>query len=54
VRLLKLQEIGEVNEAFENDSQQMDTDNKFSLYNGDSTATAADKKRNVVFILINH
>jgi hypothetical protein len=54
VRFLKLQELGKVNEAYENDSQQRDTDNKFSLYNGVPTATAADEKRNEVFIVINH
>jgi len=54
VKFLKFQEIGKVNEAFENDSQQRDTDNKFSFYNGVPRASAADDKRNMVFIVINH
>jgi hypothetical protein len=54
VKFLKFQELGKVNEAFENDSQQRDTFYNSSLSNGLPTATAADEKRNVVFIVINH
>jgi hypothetical protein len=54
VKFLKFQELGRVNEAFENDSQPRDTDKNFSLSNGLPTATAADEKRNLVFIVINH
>jgi hypothetical protein len=54
VKFLKFQELGNVNEAFENDSVQNDTDNNFSLFNGIPTATAADEKRNVVFTVIIH
>jgi phage tail sheath gpL-like len=43
-----------VNKAFEINSEQRDTDNNNSLYNGISTATAADEKRNVVCIVIVH
>ena len=54
MKFLKFQELGKVNAAFENDSEQRDTDNNFSLYNGVPTATVADEKRNLVFIVIIH
>jgi hypothetical protein len=41
-----------VNAAFETDSEQRDTDNNFSLYNGVPTAPAADEKRNVFIVII--
>lgn len=39
-------ELGKVNEAFENDSEQRDTDKKLSLSNGISTATLTNEKGN--------
>lgn len=39
-------ELGKVNEAFENDSEQRDTDKKLSLSNGVSTATLTNEKGN--------
>jgi hypothetical protein len=54
VKFLKFQELGKVNKAFENDSEQKGTDNNFSHFNGVPTATAADESRNAVFIVIIH
>jgi len=50
VKFLKLQELGRVNEAFENDPQQMGTFHNFSFDTGSPRATAADEKQNVVII----
>ena len=52
VKFLLFQELGKVNKAFENDSEQRDTDNNFSLCNGVPTATPADETRNLVFIVL--
>lgn len=41
-----------MNKAFENDSEQRDTDNNFSLCNGVPTATPTDETRNLVFIVL--
>ena len=43
-----------MNAAFENDSQPRDIDDNNSISNGIPTNTAADEKRNVVFIVIIH
>jgi len=44
VKFLKFQELGNVNEAFENDSEQRDTSNNFSTSNGVRTVTSTDEK----------
>jgi hypothetical protein len=49
VEFLKFQDLGRVNEAFENDPQQMGTFHNAPDY-GFPISTAADEKRNVVFI----
>jgi hypothetical protein len=51
MKFLLFQELGKVNEAFENDSEQRDTDKKLSLSNGVSTATLTNEKGNEVCIL---
>jgi hypothetical protein len=51
VKFLLFQELGKVNEAFENDSEQRDTDNS-SLCNEVPTTTSTDETRNLVFIVL--
>ena len=54
MKFLKFQELGRVNPAFVNDSDQLGTDSDFQRYNGLPTVTSADETQNVVFILIIH
>lgn len=51
VKFMLFQELGEVNEAFENDSEQRDTDNNISVSNGVATAASTNEKINVVCVL---
>jgi hypothetical protein len=51
VKFLLFQEIGNVNKAFENDSEQRGTKIN-SLPSGVPTATKTDERRNMVFTVI--
>jgi hypothetical protein len=54
VKFLKFQELGNVNEAFENNSEQRDKTNNFLPFNGVPTIFSTDEPKNSVFIAIIH